>query len=78
MPLQSPVWDKPTGDAYPHNHDLLLLYFTSGTTGMPKMAAHSWTYPIAQTVTAYYWHNVGDGVHPYGRGRDRLGQGGLG
>ena len=27
---------------------------------MPKMAAHSWTYPIAQTVTAYYWHNVGD------------------
>ena len=37
MPLQSPVWDKPTGDAYPHNHHLLLLYFTSGTTGMPKI-----------------------------------------
>ena len=44
----------------PKNDDIMLIYFTSGTTGMPKMAAHSWTYPIAQTVTAYYWHNVGD------------------
>ena len=44
----------------PANDDIMLMYFTSGTTGMPKMAAHSWTYPIAQTVTAAYWHNVGD------------------
>ncbi|MEG0049753.1 MAG: AMP-binding protein [Clostridia bacterium] len=55
-------WQKPT--ELPKNDDIMLMYFTSGTTGMPKMAAHSWTYPIAQTVTAYYWHNVGDGdVH---------------
>ena len=53
------VWQKP--DELPSNDDIMLMYFTSGTTGMPKMAAHSWTYPIAQTVTAYYWHNVGDG-----------------
>ena len=52
-------WGKPTD--LPQNDDMMLIYFTSGTTGMPKMAAHSWTYPIAQTVTAYYWHNLGDG-----------------
>lgn len=51
-------WEKPA--ELPGNDDIMLMYFTSGTTGMPKMAAHTWTYPIAQTVTAYYWHNVGD------------------
>lgn len=51
-------WEKPA--ELPKNEDIMLMYFTSGTTGMPKMAAHCWTYPIAQTVTAYYWHNVGD------------------
>ena len=51
-------WDKPA--VLPQNEDIMLMYFTSGTTGMPKMAAHSWVYPIAQTVTAYYWHNVDD------------------
>lgn len=51
-------WEKPA--ERPNNDDIMLMYFTSGTTGMPKMAAHTWTYPIAQTVTAYYWHNVSD------------------
>ena len=54
----SEIWEKPR--ELPNNDDIMLMYFTSGTTGMPKMAAHSWTYPLAQTVTAYYWHNVGD------------------
>lgn len=51
-------WEKPA--ELPANDDIMLMYFTSGTTGMPKMAAHTWTYPIAQTVTAYYWHNLSD------------------
>ncbi len=51
-------WQKPAD--LPANDDVMLLYFTSGTTGMPKMAAHTWVYPIAQTVTAAYWHNVSD------------------
>lgn len=54
----SEEWRKPKD--LPQNDDIMLMYFTSGTTGMPKMAAHSWTYPIAQTVTAYYWHNLSD------------------
>ncbi|MEG2702740.1 MAG: AMP-binding protein, partial [Clostridia bacterium] len=61
MPLQSSVWQKPQGDAYPHNHDLLLLYFTSGTTGMPKMVTHDHYYPLGHIVTSLYWQQCSDG-----------------
>ncbi len=57
----SPVWRKPEGDAYPHNFDLLLLYFTSGTTGMPKMVTHDHYYPLGHIVTAKYWLQCMDG-----------------
>ena len=40
------------------NEDISLLYFTSGTTGQPKMVAHDFTYPLAHIITASYWHNV--------------------
>jgi len=57
-------FEKPTGDAYACNEDLLLLYFTSGTTGMPKMVAHNHFYPLAHIVTAVYWQQVEDkGLH---------------
>jgi acetyl-CoA synthetase len=46
------------------NDDLLYLYFTSGTTGQPKMVAHDYTYPLAHIITARFWHNVQeDGRH---------------
>ena len=38
-----------------------LLYFTSGTTGMPKMVQHDFGYPLGHIVTAKYWQNVQDG-----------------
>ena len=45
-------------------YDPMLMYFTSGTTGMPKMVVHDFTYPIAHIVTAAFWHNVKpDGLH---------------
>ena len=45
-------------------HDPMLLYFTSGTTGMPKMVWHDFSYPLAHIVTAKYWQNVDpDGLH---------------
>ncbi len=40
------------------NEDISLMYFTSGTTGNPKMVAHDFTYPLAHITTACYWHNL--------------------
>jgi len=40
------------------NSDIMLLYFTSGTTGMPKMVRHDFVYPLGHIVTAKYWHQV--------------------
>lgn len=44
--------------------DQMLMYFTSGTTGNPKMVSHSYTYPLGHIVTAKYWQCVqNDGLH---------------
>jgi len=46
------------------NEDIMLLYFTSGTTGMPKMVRHNFVYPFGHIATAKYWHRViPDGLH---------------
>ena len=44
--------------------DLLLMFFTSGTSGYPKIAAHNHKYPLGHFHTAKYWHTVDpDGLH---------------
>ena len=40
------------------NDDISLMYFTSGTTGEPKMVAHSFTYPLGHIITGSFWHNL--------------------
>lgn len=40
--------------------DNFLLYFTSGTTGEPKMVMHDYSYPLAHIITAKYWHNLNE------------------
>lgn len=50
--------DAPSGDS------LMLMYFTSGTSGNPKIAAHDYRYPLGHFHTAKYWHCVNpDGLH---------------
>ena len=44
--------DAPCGD------DPMLMFFTSGTTGYPKIAMHSYKYALGHYVTAKYWHQV--------------------
>ena len=41
--------------------DNFLMYFTSGTSGEPKMVMHDHSYPLAHIITAKYWHNVHEG-----------------
>lgn len=44
--------------------DPMLLYFTSGTTGMPKMVLHDFNHPLGHIVTAHYWQQLGpDDLH---------------
>ena len=40
------------------NDDVMLMYFTSGTTGQPKMVAHDFTYPLGHITTGAFWHNL--------------------
>lgn len=48
----------------PKVSEMMLMYFSSGTTGMPKMVAHNYLYPLAHVPTAVYWQNVQpDGLH---------------
>jgi len=55
---------RPAGSGATENSDPMLLYFTSGTTGMPKMVLHDFTYPLGHILTAKYWQNVDcNGLH---------------
>lgn len=48
----------------PCGNDPMLMFFTSGTTGYPKMALHNHKYPFGHFHTAKYWHDVDpDGLH---------------
>ena len=40
------------------NDDICVMYFTSGTTGDPKMVAHDFTYPLGHIATGAFWHNL--------------------
>ena len=60
----SPEFERPGGREATENGDVLLAYFTSGTTGYPKMVKHNQTYPLGHILTATFWQNVvEDGLH---------------
>jgi acetyl-CoA synthetase len=57
----SGCFTRPVGESAAKNEDVSLLYFTSGTTGMPKMVRHDFVYPLGHILTAKYWQCVQDG-----------------
>lgn len=54
----SNVFERPTDDQATRWDDIMLVYFTSGTTGMPKMVQHNFAYPLGHIITAKYWQRV--------------------
>jgi len=61
---QSSVFPRPTGADASKADETMLMFFSSGTTGYPKIACHSYTYPLGHICTAHFWHNCNpDGIH---------------
>lgn len=61
-------WDKAPLFVRPahvnSNDDTMLMYFTSGTSGEPKMVAHNFLYALGHLTTGVYWHNLNeDSIH---------------
>ena len=57
----SDIWERPVGEAAPKATDMMIMAFSSGTTGYPKMIAHDYTYPLGHLMTGIFWHRVVDG-----------------
>lgn len=55
------AFERPTGASANKSTDRMLMYFTSGTTGMPKMVSHDFAHPLGHIVTAKYWQRVQNG-----------------
>ena len=54
----SDAFERPVGSEANKWNDIMLVYFTSGTTGMPKMVQHNFAHPLGHIVTAKYWQQV--------------------
>jgi acetyl-CoA synthetase len=64
MEAASENFARPQGAQRQKTNDPMLIYFSSGTSGLPKMGCHSFSYPLGHITTAKHWHNVDpDGLH---------------
>ncbi len=58
------TFERPEGEKYAGGEDTMLMFFSSGTVGYPKIVAHKFTYALGHLITAKYWHNVNpNGLH---------------
>ena len=55
---ESDEWERPTDDDATQIDDIMLIYFTSGTTGNAKAVEHSFKHPLGHILTAKYWQQV--------------------
>ena len=55
------TFERPTGTEATINDDICLAYFSSGTTGYPKLIHHDMIYPLGHILTSRYWQNNTDG-----------------
>jgi len=59
--MASDQWQRPTGDEATTVDDTMLMAFSSGTTGYPKIITHNFKYPLGHIMTGVFWHRVVDG-----------------
>ena len=59
--MASDQWQRPTGDEDTTVNDTMLMAFSSGTTGYPKIITHNFKYPLGHIMTGVFWHRVVDG-----------------
>ena len=60
--MEAPAFVRP--ETVNDNSDTMLMYFTSGTSGEPKMVAHDFLYAMGHLTTGVYWHNLcDDSIH---------------
>ena len=61
MEAASDIWERPAGVRATRATDMMIMSFSSGTTGYPKMVAHDFTYPLGHLATGVFWHRVEKG-----------------
>lgn len=61
LAAQSDEWTRPSGDEDTLVTDPMIMSFSSGTTGYPKMVLHDFSYPLGHLMTGVFWHRVEDG-----------------
>lgn len=59
--LANADWERPVGKLNPMADDTMLMSFSSGTTGYPKIISHNFKYPLGHIMTGVFWHRVVDG-----------------
>ncbi|MCL2812979.1 MAG: AMP-binding protein [Oscillospiraceae bacterium] len=57
----SDLWERPENEGATRATDMMIMSFSSGTTGYPKMVAHDFTYPLGHLATGVFWHRVEKG-----------------
>lgn len=55
---ESADFKRPSGPMATSNEDIMLIYFTSGTTGLAKAVMHNFEHPLGHIITAKYWQQV--------------------